>query len=240
MSSMATLLAFDTATERVSVALGQGARVWARSAAGGGQASATLLPAILGLLAEAGLQLHDLDAIAFGRGPGAFTGLRTAAAVAQGLAFGAGKPVVPVDTLLALAEDARSRAARDAPDWRVWALLDARMGEVYAAQYRWHAGAWSTLDAPLLARPQDLAVRWREALPQALAGAGLALFAAALDAGGAQRIDAAEPLAAALLRVAQARFAGGGGVDAALALPLYVRDTVAQTMAERAARASVA
>src|SRR5436190_7898030 len=122
---MMTLLAFDTATERMSIALAAGGTVWEHEAIGGegaGQASAALIPAILALLARAGVTLAELDAIAFGRGPGAFTGLRTACSVAQGLALGAGKPVLPIDTLLAVAEDAR--ASRDA--LRVWVAMDAR------------------------------------------------------------------------------------------------------------------
>src|SRR3954451_18934820 len=129
---MAALIAFDTSTERMSVALQSGDRVLARDGSGGAQASTTLLPAIVGLLEEAGLALADLDAIAFGRGPGAFTGLRTACSVAQGLALGAGKPVLPIDTLLAVAEDGRQA---DEQPQRVWVAMDARMNEVYAAQY---------------------------------------------------------------------------------------------------------
>src|SRR5205809_5713118 len=143
---MSRLLAFDTATERMSIALGAAGRVWTHEADGGAQASATLIPAILGLLAQAQLPLHELDAIAFGRGPGAFTGLRTACSVAQGLAFGAGKPVLPIDTLLAVAEDAR---AGDAPQ-SIWVANDARMNEVYAAHYAFNGSGWSTLVAPLL------------------------------------------------------------------------------------------
>ena len=99
------LLAFDTSTDRMSIALTDGARVWQHSGPGGALASTTLLPAILALLAEADLTLGQLDAVAFGRGPGSFTGLRTACSVAQGLAFGAnqgaGIPVLPIDTLRA-------------------------------------------------------------------------------------------------------------------------------------------
>src|SRR5437868_14345813 len=144
---MTTLLAFDTATERMSIALMHGAQVWARDEVGGAQASATLIPAVMALLADAGIALSAVDAIAFGRGPGAFTGLRTACSVAQGLAFGADKPVLPVDTLLVVAEDARDGAAPQ----RIWAVTDARMDEVYAAHYGYDGQRWTTLVAPLLA-----------------------------------------------------------------------------------------
>src|SRR5436190_5869115 len=149
---MATLIAFDTATERMTIALRRGERVVAHEGEGGARASATLLPAILGLLGEAGIAVVDLDAIAFGRGPGAFTGLRTACSVAQGLAFGAGKPVLPVDTLLAIAEDAREGAAPQ----RIWAVTDARMDEVYAAHYAFDGRRWTTLVAPMVASAETL------------------------------------------------------------------------------------
>src|SRR5689334_2060500 len=97
------LLAFDTATESTSIALAAQGRVWQHEGEGGARASAAFLPAVLALLDAAGVAVADLDAIAFGRGPGAFTGLRVACSVAQGLAFGAGKPVLPIDTLLAIA-----------------------------------------------------------------------------------------------------------------------------------------
>ena len=105
---MTACLAFDTATEHLSIALQVGDRVWSHDGAGGALASSTLIPGVMDLLAQAGVGLRDLDAIAFGRGPGAFTGLRTACSVAQGLALGVDKPVLPIDTLLAVAEDARS------------------------------------------------------------------------------------------------------------------------------------
>jgi len=142
------LLAIETSTDRVSVALGSGSPgepIWQHTGPGAAQASLTLLPVIGALLAQAGWALAELDALVFARGPGSFTGLRTACAVVQGLAYGVrgagrpeGLPVLPVDTLAALAEEARflqAEAGLPAPR-RVAALLDARMGEMYVGAYR--------------------------------------------------------------------------------------------------------
>ncbi len=227
-----TLLAFDTATEHLSIALAVRGEVLVHEGPGGAQASATLLPAILALLAEAGVTLQTLDAIAFGRGPGAFTGLRTACSVAQGLAFGAGKPVLPIDTLLAVAEDACRDDRSPGP---VWAVMDARMDEIYAAQYLLAAGGWSVLDAPMLTSPSALGERWQAAPPRHVAGNALTAFGDRLQPGAARRSPGALPRARAMLPLARALWAAGGGVDAALALPLYLRDKVAQTTVERAA-----
>ena len=108
---------------------------------------------MLALLAEAGCTLAELDAIAFGCGPGAFTGLRTACSVAQGLAFGAGKPVLAVDSLMLVAHDARSQHAAD----EVWVAMDARMDEIYAAAYRWLGTRWAVLSTPAWASTSSMA-----------------------------------------------------------------------------------
>lgn len=226
---MTALLAFDTATEAMSIALARDGRVWSHDAAGGARASASLIPAILGLLAQAGIRLQELDAIAFGRGPGAFTGLRAACSVAQGLALGAGKPVLPIDTLLAVAEDARGAA----DELRIWVTMDARMDEIYAAQYRFSAGGWQVLDAPMLTSAEALNQRWRAAEPQSVAGNALGAYGARLESRSALRIEGAMPRASAMLVLAHALWLRGAAVDPALALPLYVRDKVAQTTAER-------
>jgi tRNA threonylcarbamoyladenosine biosynthesis protein TsaB len=241
---MTAILAFDTGTERCSVALLAGGRVRA-DAHGTGHglpaASATLLPAIRRLLDEAGLAVADLDAIAFARGPGAFTGLRTAAAVAQGLALGAGKPVLPVGSLLAVSEDARRtlHGADGGPaasgDLRVWAVLDARMGEVYAALAVHRGGRWSEEVAPVLATPDAFAALAAGAVPaDAIAGSGLAVLGDRAPAGP-RRVDGATPHAEAVLALALAAWRRGEALDAALALPHYVRDKVAATEAERLA-----
>ena len=227
MAGSVKLLAFDTSTETLSIAAsaGAGAPVLEHTGAGGPQASATLIPAIEALLARAGLALGQLDAIAFGRGPGSFTGLRTAAAVAQGLGFGAGVPVLAIDTLLALAEEAHGLSGEE----RIVAMLDARMDEVYFAGYERVDGRWHTRRAPALGKPEDAQVPagW------AIAGNVLDLHGARLPSGG-KRI-AALPTARALLRLAPAALADGGLHAAAQALPLYIRDKVAQTTQERAA-----
>ncbi len=232
-------LAFDTATEHLSIALQLGDRVWSHEAAGGALASSTLIPGVMDLLAQAGIGLRDLDAIAFGRGPGAFTGLRTACSVAQGLAFGADKPVLPIDTLLAVAEDARTLSDGETID-DVWVAMDARMDEIYAAHAVFEAGAWRLAAAPWLCTPQQLNECWRERAPRAVAGTALAVFGDRLACGDALCLPRALPRARAMLPLAAALWAQGGAVDASEALPLYLRDKVAQTMAERAAAKALA
>jgi tRNA threonylcarbamoyladenosine biosynthesis protein TsaB len=221
------LLAFDTSTETLSIAVqGQGTVApLVHQGAGGAQASASLIPAIHALLAQAGLRLDELDAIVFGRGPGSFTGLRTACSVAQGLAFGAAVPVLPVDTLLAVAEEARAVGGHE----RVVAVLDARMDEVYSAAYRYGQGRWQQEGNIRVGRPEIVAVPdgW------ALAGNAFAAYPGRLPGNG-PCIEAL-PAATALLRLAPALLAAGLAVPAARALPLYIRDKVAQTTEERAA-----
>ena len=232
------LLAFDTGTDTLSIALAfeeAGApRLLAHTADGGARASAALIPVILALLARADLRLADLDAIVFGRGPGSFTGLRTACAVAQGLAFGAGVPVLAVDTLLAVAEEARQQHGVT----RVVTLLDARMDEVYSAAYVYGDpdgdGGWQRQGEFSLGRPEALA--WPHGDDSdgwVLAGNAFTAHADRLPAA-ARRIEAL-PTAAALLRLAPALLAAGQAGTAAGALPLYIRDKVAQTTEERAA-----
>jgi tRNA threonylcarbamoyladenosine biosynthesis protein TsaB len=240
--SALNILALDTSTERLALALqGQRGR-WTVLADGGAQASATLLPQVHALMARAGLQMADLDAIAFGRGPGAFTGLRTACAVAQGLAFGLGKPVLPIDSLLVVAEDARLQRFAHADTLDIAVAMDARMNEAYAGRYRWAQGAWHTLLAPGLYALPTLAVVWADAPAsggtglQAVAGSALAAFGDRVPwPAGALAVALEHDRAAALLNLAVQAARAGVGVDAALALPLYLRDKVAQTTQEREA-----
>jgi len=165
------LLAFDTSTDALSVAVMRstptGPLYWQRQGAGGAAASGSLIAAIMDLLRQADVRLQDLDAICFGSGPGSFTGLRTACSVAQGLAYGAGVPVLPVPSLLALAQTARAAHAPLARYGCVSALLDARMDEVYAASYTFTGGVWSTVQAPCLLAPEQVAA-WAQSADAAL------------------------------------------------------------------------
>lgn len=233
------LLAFDTSTDVMSIAVsrddGDAAGLWQQQGAGGAKASTGLIAGVLELMRQSGLELRELDAICFGCGPGSFTGLRTACAVAQGLAFGAGVPVLPVNSLLAVAEVARhsSLAAQDGV--QVTALLDARMDEIYAATFAWDAGAWTEVQGAHLQRPEAVALP-ATALPQAAAGNAFGVYGARLSGLLPQvpRVDAL-PLASAMLRLAPQLLARGLAVPAEQALPTYIRDKVAQTTAERAA-----
>ncbi len=241
------LLAFDTGTEVMSVAVccTRDGRVqqWQHVAPGGAKASTDLIPGIVDLLRQAGLRLNQLDAICFGSGPGSFTGLRTACSVAQGLAFGAGVPVLAVDSLLAVAEEARHTALPTQMAGVVTALLDARMDELYCATFAFQAGLWTELAGSALVTPEQL-VRLQAAgaasqAPWVLAGNVFAVYGervAADDpaAGMAQRIPAL-PTATAMLRLAPQLLAAGKAVAAEHALPSYIRDKVAKTTAERMA-----
>jgi tRNA threonylcarbamoyladenosine biosynthesis protein TsaB len=229
------LLAFDTSTELISIAVMRVvdgvSRVWEHTGAGGAQASSALIPAIETLMAEADLSFAQLDAIAFGRGPGSFTGLRTACAVAQGLGFGAGVPLLPVGTLLAVAEEARAQQAPRAAHLRLLALLDARMDELYAAPYAYADGRWQQLTDFSLLKPEQVALHGCEAL----AGNVFAEYGERLPAAPTLPCWQALPTAAAMLRLAPALLAAGNAVPAAEALPRYIRDKVALTTEERAA-----
>lgn len=255
------LLAFDTGTDVMSIALARsvdaGVQQWQHSGLGGAQTSTGLIPAILDLLHEAGLQLCDLDAICFGSGPGSFTGLRTACSVAQGLAFGANVPVLAIDSLLAVAEAARFSALASQRRGVVTALLDARMEEWYGATFAFEGTAWTVLQDSCLLRPEALAT-WAEptahvtqaaapadasaGAPWVLAGNVFAADAERLIGTAAAAVPriAALPCAQAMLRLAPALLAAGQAVSAEQAMPRYIRDKVAKTTAERAAEKSAA
>ena len=225
------LLALDTSTDILTIAVARADQRWLHSGAGGAQSSSHLLPAVRALMAEAGLAFTALDAIVFGRGPGSFTGLRTACAISQGLAFaashqrGSSLPVLPIDTLMAVAEEARLQHGCT----QVLACMDARMDEVYCAAYAYNGTLWQLQG--------ELAVCPPEAVPPmagyVVAGNAHAAYGDRL-LPGAQHV-AAMPTANALLNLAPALLALGQAVAAQDALPLYIRDKVAKTTAEREA-----
>jgi len=223
------LLAFETATRRLSVALWQDGELIERAEDCANGGSEKLLPWVQELLAEAGLALAQIDGIAFGAGPGSFTGLRLACGVTQGLAYGLDLPVLPISTLEALA---LASGERD-----VWACLDARMNEVYVAAYRVEDDSVTQLMAPVCLPPAvspapTFAGGW--GVGDGFAAYGPLLIARKPDLHGVHAD--VFPTAAAVLRLAAPLFSRGMGVEAALAQPVYVRDKVALTTAERMAR----
>jgi len=224
------LLAIDTSTERMALALCWPGGCVHRVEPGAAASSARVLPLAQALLAQAGLSFAQLDAIAFCAGPGAFTGLRTACAVAQGLAYAHGRPVLPLDSLMLVAEDAAAQGMCQGP---IWVAMDARMDEVYAAAYERDAGGWRTLVPPALYTVPALAARWSAEPPVAVAGSAVEAFAQRLPWGTAQRVPAEHDRSAALATLARQAWAQGVRVSAEQTLPLYLRDKVAFTTDER-------
>lgn len=230
------LLAFDTSTERLSIALtcqrDGVAHAWHYQGEAGAKASAHMIDAILDLMQRAELALTELQAIVIGAGPGFFTGLRTAFSVAHGLALGARVPVLPIDTLLAVAEEARWTQGWNTAPLEITALLDARMDELYAARYRWDGQDWLALESAALMKPEQCAAS------PIMAGNVFTAYGArmpAADDASVQRI-VAYPTASALLRLAPQFLRLGAAGDPEQALPVYVRDKVAETTAERLAK----
>lgn len=217
------ILAIDAATEACSAALLMEETVTERFEVPGRGHAARLLPMADELLREAGLAARDLDAIAFGRGPGGFTGLRIAAGLAQGLAAGNRLPILPVSNLAAVA----AAAARSAGVARVLACLDARMGQVYWGAYDCTGAAPAAVGSERLALPEMVAppgtARWFGAGHGFSAHPGLAARLGSALAG----VDASIlPRAADIARIAAVGFAAGRGVPATQGLPVYLRDDV--------------
>lgn len=238
-------LALETSTDVLSLAVARGPRVWAHTSVGGARSSEQTLPQVQRLMHEADLTFAQLQAVVFGRGPGAFTGLRTACSVAQGLAFGANVKVLPIGTLLAVAETAREQLQHNATHTetqgntnevtRVLTVVDARMDQVYLAAYEHIPKGWRCVQEAEVLRPED--VHWPEnwaAQSFVVAGNAGGLFAGRWPAALRAPQLEAMPTAQALLRLAPQAWREGLAVAPEDALPLYIRDKVAQTTAERA------
>jgi tRNA threonylcarbamoyladenosine biosynthesis protein TsaB len=227
------ILAIDTATEACSVALLHSGHLFERHELAPRRHAQLALPFVDAVLAEAGITKRQIDAIAVGRGPGGFTGVRLAISLAQGMALGLDVPVLPVSSLAALALE----IADTAPGAALLACIDARMGEVYAGIYRRSSDGLVQLQGDECVGPAD-----RIVLPQAaswaVSGSGWESYGDALRLrigtpvfADGQRF----PRAAMIARLAAPRFARGEGVAPEHALPVYLRDKVALTTAERAA-----
>ena len=223
------LLAVETSTELCSVALLRGDELFVEEALAENRHSELLVPMLRRVLGRARLAPGAMDAFAFGQGPGSFTGIRIACGVIQGLAFGASRPVVPVPSLLALAEQTG--------EGRVIAAVDARMGEAYLAAYARSGPDWNEVIAPRLADAASL-----PELPGrdwAATGSGFdrhPWLREAYRQPVAMRYEGDLPRAGAVARVAVRRFLRGAAVAAERAAPLYLRDKVALTTEERQAR----
>jgi tRNA threonylcarbamoyladenosine biosynthesis protein TsaB len=224
------ILAIECSGERASVALLSGNVLVEHTLEGHGKHSQLLLPTVFAVLAEGGVELPALDGIAFGSGPGAFTSLRLACGVTQGLAISAGLGVMPVCSLAAM--------AASVSDGRVLAAIDARMGEVYCASYICRDGVPSELSAPACLPPEMLELPpgddWHGL------GNAFGVYADRLPGYVLARVcavdAAAVPSAAVVARLAARSVTQSGWLAPHHAVPLYVRDKVALTTAERLAR----
>ena len=228
---MTTLLAFETATEACSVALWLDGEVRERHGTAPRQHTALALPWADELLAEAGLAKSQLDGIAVGRGPGAFTGVRLAIALAQGVALALDRPVLPVSTLAALAMQAEGKDGE-----AILAIIDARMGEFYVGEFVCDAdGLVAAVSEERLLSSEAVAIdpskSWRGV------GSGFAaadgILRQRLAAGLTCCDPAALPHAGAVARLAARAYARGEAIAADRLEPAYLRDKVALTIKEQ-------
>lgn len=229
------LLALDTSTEFLSLALTLGEQTFTHYQAAGSASSQLVLPQVRLLLDSANVKLQYLDGIAFGAGPGAFTGVRIASGVAQGLGFGANLPVVGINTLIAVAE----ASGQD----KVIVCLDARMGEIYHAALIKENGRWLEISETKVCKPQDAPAL--EGEDWFGAGSGWAVYAEYLirfyarnlrplfDVASSNVLSNITPTAEAILRLAQPVFEAGQAKPAIEAMPIYIRNRVALTTLER-------
>ncbi len=227
------ILAIDTSTEFLSLALWLNGRVLSRDIHAGQTHSQKILPTLRTLLDEAKIELTALDGIAFGAGPGSFTGLRIACGVAQGLAFGANLPVVAVSTLQALAQQSGAE--------KVIACLDARMGEIYHAAYEKQNGEWLEVSAPALFKPEDAPkVNGDDWVG---VGTGWLVYPDVLQAVYGEQLREmpapdhhSHPTATSIAELALPTFEAGLARPAQEAAPIYIRNKVALKMSERVNR----
>ncbi len=230
------LLALDNSTEFLSLAIQAGDNLFTHHQHVGNASSELILPQIQALLDSANIKLKDLDGIAFGAGPGAFTGVRIACGVAQGLGFGANIPVVGVNTLLAVAQASGADKAI--------VCLDARMGEIYHATFVKQENEWFELHETKVCKPEAAPILVAGALSKITyaknwigAGSGWAVYGEVLSKIYAENLENiltnVTPMATAILQLAQPIFAAGEAKPASEAAPIYIRNRVALTTLQR-------
>ncbi|MES2354256.1 MAG: tRNA (adenosine(37)-N6)-threonylcarbamoyltransferase complex dimerization subunit type 1 TsaB [Pseudomonadota bacterium] len=225
--SLMNILALETSTEYLSVALANEEKIVALDCLAEQKHSELILPMVENVLADAAIERSGISAIAFSAGPGSFTGLRIACGVAQGLAYGLGVPVIPISTLEAVAEASGKN--------KVIVALDARMGEIYYAGYERQAAGWKVVIEAGLCKPENAPVLigrdWFAA------GSGFAIYEKVLSARYTDQIVGMDgslyPHARVVVRLAMERYLQGLMVDAAEAAPIYIRNKVALTIQEQ-------
>jgi tRNA threonylcarbamoyladenosine biosynthesis protein TsaB len=233
MPNPPVLLALDTATSVCSVALACDETIHAIARDVGQRHTEHVLAMVDELLASHDRRLADCDAIAFGAGPGSFTGLRVACSVAQGLAFGIERPVIPIGNLVAGALEVFARC----PDARVALVAqDARMNEAYVGVYALASGRIAEVVPPALAVPDELLALASRCVADVIAGSAVEVFQGQLRAFGGTRIEGTLGNARTIAQLALEALAAGRVVEAAAAAPIYVRDRVALTVEQRRLR----
>ncbi|MCO4205670.1 tRNA (adenosine(37)-N6)-threonylcarbamoyltransferase complex dimerization subunit type 1 TsaB [Aeromonas taiwanensis] len=219
------ILAVDTATEACSAALMVGDKVFSRWEEAPRDHTRKILPMVQAVLEDAGLSLEQLDAIAFGRGPGSFTGVRIGISVAQGLAFGAGVPLIGISTLAAMAQGAHRLDGAE----RVLAAIDARMDEVYFGHYERVAGQMQLVGEEVVSHPDALVeARGKQAGRVTCVGTGFETYGESLK-GLADELVTSQvrfPAAVDMLPLARVAWLAGEAVPVEQATPVYLRDKV--------------
>ncbi|MCF5902353.1 tRNA (adenosine(37)-N6)-threonylcarbamoyltransferase complex dimerization subunit type 1 TsaB [Aeromonas veronii] len=219
------ILAVDTATEACSAALLVGDKLFSRWEEAPRDHTRKILPMVQAVLEDAGISLSDLDAIAFGRGPGSFTGVRIGISVAQGLAFGAGVPLIGISTLAAMAQGAYRRDGAE----QVLTAIDARMNEVYFGRYELIDGRMQLVGDEVVSEPAALVdVRGKLAGPVTCVGTGFETYGETLS-GLADELAESQvrfPAAEDMLPLARAAWLAGEAVPVEQATPVYLRDKV--------------
>ncbi|MXV30643.1 tRNA (adenosine(37)-N6)-threonylcarbamoyltransferase complex dimerization subunit type 1 TsaB [Aeromonas veronii] len=219
------ILAVDTATEACSAALLVGDKLFSRWEEAPRDHTRKILPMVQAVLEDAGISLSDLDAIVFGRGPGSFTGVRIGISVAQGLAFGAGVPLIGISTLAAMAQGAYRLDGAE----QVLTAIDARMNEVYFGRYELIDGRMQLVGDEVVSEPAALVdVRGKLAGPVTCVGTGFETYGETLS-GLADELAESQvrfPAAEDMLPLARAAWLAGEAVPVEKATPVYLRDKV--------------